>query len=607
MRRLLILFMAIGCSFAAMASSADDIIAQQHPRLILHEGDMAAVRDMVAKDEAAARLHQFIARRTNKYLAEPVQTRVMEGRRLLTISRRVFERVVFCAYMYLYTGDAKYASRAEAEMLAASSFADWNPSHFLDVAEMTAALAIGYDWLYDALPARSRRTIADAVIRKGLLGAESDKQMWFYRSGNNWNQVCNGGLAMGALAVGELCPDLAAAIVGKALETNPKALRSYAPDGIYPEGYGYWAYGTWYEVLLIEALRSACGDSSGLEKSAGLVASAEFMNYMVAPSGCCFNFSDSAKALAVGNPLLYWFAAETGDMSLAWAERQRISSMKPLRIESARMLPFAMLFAARCDMSEARPMDGKCWYGRGEMPLFIYRSGWTKSDDTYLAAKGGTPSHSHAHMDAGSFVYEWGGVRWAIDLGSQNYHALEKRGIKLFAKGQNSDRWSIFRLNNQSHGTIMVNDRPMRYEGKAEMVETYSEGGRYGAKFDMTPVLFDVEKAYRRIVIYDTARVVVEDDITAGDKPCAIRWTMTTAAVPRIVDSRTIELRQNGRTLIVKAVSPTKVKPFVLSNNPPHDYDEPNPDTSRIGFTMNAKRGKRVVLRVELQPVERRD
>lgn len=234
MRRLLILFMAIGCSFAAMASSADDIIAQQHPRLILHEGDMAAVRDMVAKDKAASRLHQFIARRTNKYLAEPVQTRVMEGRRLLTISRRVFERVVFCAYMYLYTGDAKYASRAEAEMLAASSFADWNPSHFLDVAEMTAALAIGYDWLYDALPARSRRTIADAVIRKGLLGAESDKQMWFYRSGNNWNQVCNGGLAMGALAVGELCPDLAAAIVGKALETNPKALRSYAPDGIYP-------------------------------------------------------------------------------------------------------------------------------------------------------------------------------------------------------------------------------------------------------------------------------------------------------------------------------------------------------------------------------------
>jgi hypothetical protein len=34
-------------------------------------------------------------------------------------------------------------------MLAAAAFSDWNPSHFLDVAEMTAALAIGYDWLYE--------------------------------------------------------------------------------------------------------------------------------------------------------------------------------------------------------------------------------------------------------------------------------------------------------------------------------------------------------------------------------------------------------------------------------------------------------------------------
>ena len=31
-------------------------------------------------------------------------------------------------------------------MLTAARFEDWNPSHFLDVAEMTFALAIGYDW-----------------------------------------------------------------------------------------------------------------------------------------------------------------------------------------------------------------------------------------------------------------------------------------------------------------------------------------------------------------------------------------------------------------------------------------------------------------------------
>ena len=44
--------------------------------------------------------------------------------------------------------------RLEEEMLAAAGFSDWNPGSFLDVAEMTTALAIGYDWLHDD-PARA--------------------------------------------------------------------------------------------------------------------------------------------------------------------------------------------------------------------------------------------------------------------------------------------------------------------------------------------------------------------------------------------------------------------------------------------------------------------
>ena len=52
------------------------------------------------------------------------------------------------------TSEKKYLNRAVKEMLAVSAFSDWNPSHFLDVAEMTMAVSIGYDWLYDGLSAR---------------------------------------------------------------------------------------------------------------------------------------------------------------------------------------------------------------------------------------------------------------------------------------------------------------------------------------------------------------------------------------------------------------------------------------------------------------------
>ena len=71
------------------------------------------------------------------------------GPRLLTVSRTVLERVTTLALLYRLDGDPRWVARAREELLAAAGFSDWNPSHFLDVAEMCHAFAIGYDWLYD--------------------------------------------------------------------------------------------------------------------------------------------------------------------------------------------------------------------------------------------------------------------------------------------------------------------------------------------------------------------------------------------------------------------------------------------------------------------------
>ena len=52
--------------------------------------------------------------------------------------------------------------------MAAAAFEDWHPPHFLDTAEMTNAVAIGYDWLYDVLTPEQRATLKTAIIEKGL-------------------------------------------------------------------------------------------------------------------------------------------------------------------------------------------------------------------------------------------------------------------------------------------------------------------------------------------------------------------------------------------------------------------------------------------------------
>ena len=97
------------------------------------------------------------------------------GRRLLGVSRTCLKRVLTLSYAYRMTEDRKYLQKAEAEMLAASAFSDWNPSHFLDVAEMTMALAVGYDWLYSDLKSKSRQIIKEAILNKGLLQSANDE------------------------------------------------------------------------------------------------------------------------------------------------------------------------------------------------------------------------------------------------------------------------------------------------------------------------------------------------------------------------------------------------------------------------------------------------
>ena len=66
------------------------------------------------------------------------------------------------------------------------------------------------------------------------------------------------------------------------------------------------------------------------------------------------------------------------------------------------------------------------------MPVALIRTGWNEGEGFYVGIKGGTASANHAHMDAGSFVFEASGVRWAQDLGMQEYYSLEKENVRLW-------------------------------------------------------------------------------------------------------------------------------------------------------------------------------
>jgi hypothetical protein len=52
---------------------------------------------------------------------------------------------------------------------------------------------------------------------------------WWNKADNNWNQVCNGGLIVGSLAIAETDPSYAKDMIPKALENLPFSNKFYAP------------------------------------------------------------------------------------------------------------------------------------------------------------------------------------------------------------------------------------------------------------------------------------------------------------------------------------------------------------------------------------------
>lgn len=599
MRKTVLVFIFSLCFVIARSQTFDYTKIEPHPRLLLTEGKESLIKDAIAGDVALANIHQQIIDKCNQMILEAPVERIKEGKRLLAISRIALKRIFYLSYAYRMTGGVKYAARAEKEMLAVCTFTDWNPTHFLDVGEMVMALGIGYDWLYHYLHPETKQTVLKAIQTKGFEAAKNKKNAWFYEAKNNWNSVCNSGLVYGALALYDEVPELSKGIIEKCMATNPKAMEGYGPDGGYPEGFMYWGYGTSFQALLIAALESALGTDAGLSQTPGFLQSARFMQYMTAPSGDSFCFSDSPRE-AECNMMMFWFAKKNNDPSLLWLERQYIEN-KDIVFAEDRLLPSLLIFASQIELDKITAPSKKTWFNRGTTPVFIYRGGWHSNNDVYLGVKGGSPGTSHAHMDAGSFVYEKNGIRWAMDLGMQTYITLESKGVDLWNMSQDGQRWDVFRLSNMAHNTLTINGERHLVKSFAPITKTFSSKKKKGAEVDLSSVFANsIDKAVRTVVLDKKDDLLVTDHIETGDKEAKVTWIMVTSATATIVGKNTAELTKNGKRMLLEVNAGGDVQMKTWSNEPPHDYDFKNPGTMRVGFEITIPQHTKTSLKVKL-------
>lgn len=552
--------------------------ADPHPRLLFPAGREAEVKARIAADPLVAGIQQAVLKRAEQVLGERTcQHLIPDGKRLLSESRKALHHVLYCGWAWRTTGDVRFRDRVIRELDAACALKDWNPSHFLDTAEMSTAVAIGYDWLHPVLGSEQRKRYEDALLDKGLrvVGRVHPKTKWWVGATNNWSQVCGAGMALAAEAVKERDPALCGALAKHGDELVDKCERFYLPDGAYPEGPAYWHYGTNYDVLLL-ASRETPGRPVPVPSV--FKGSGDFMMHLVGPTGTDYNFADGNPRLEVPSPAQSWIAAKSGSATQTTRLRMLLESALKRGIGSGtttdlRFFPLHLLWLPRAP--ERNPEGALTARFEGEQSFAFLRSGWTPTS-TWLAIKGGTGAASHGHLDAGSFVYEAGGRRWFHDLGSDNYNLPGYFG---------KQRWSYLRLNNFSHNTLVIDGRPQAAPQEGCPVSPLKQDGtRSGTVIDLSRAYQDQAESVKRSAVLDAkdGSVRIIDRIA---KPAGkVRWAVVTSAKPKI-DGDTVTLEEGGKSLVLTRRDRSGGKWEEYSLKPSNPREKQNEGFRLIGFT----------------------
>jgi hypothetical protein len=563
---------------------------KNHPRLMLKDKDLEHLKELYENDEVLKKCLRDVLDEANDCVGKPMLTYRKIGPRLLSVSRECLRRIYALGLAYRWTGEEKYASKAVDNMLTVCAFNDWNPSHFLDTAEMSHAVGLGYDWLYSYMDDGTREKIKAGLIKNGLEpGLTTYKKSGWVRSEHNWNQVCNGGLIVGSLAIAESDPQYAEQIVAAAVQSLPRAIKTYGPDGAWGEGPGYWSYATHYTAYGLAALQSALGKDFDLPKIEGLSEAGDFPIYTAGPTGLYLNMADvGEKSSRRTLPCLFWLARTFDKPFYAHDERTLLAKYKasPQHVVWYQPEP-------GCKLPE-RDLD--CYF-RGPVEVAVFRSSWDDPQALWVGIKAGYNQVNHGHLDLGNFELDALGVRWVRDLGSDDYNLPgywdSKRG---------GMRWSYYRLNSKSHSVPLLAGEDQDPMAKSKFIKFESKRSSAFAMIDLTSAYEKcAKKVTRGLAMLDGRKAVLVQDEFEIEKPCELVWAMTTDAEISLEKEWIARLTIDGKELVAKVLSPYHA-PFTFESAEQKPPQKTNKGVKRLLLRLPDAEGN-VRVAVLLSPV----
>lgn len=437
-----------------------------------------------------------------------------------------------------------YKQYAWKNIKSVASFPDWNPAHHIDHGIFASGFAIAYDMMYEAWSDEQRKIMEDAALKNGLEWYKKSYEITYSAMTNaayvenNHNAMTNGNAVLLSLAFMDVYPEDCAYVLSNALRGMENMLINFAPEGAWWEGVFYSALNMTYLCPAYEALKNVFGSCLRLDTVQGYDGAGDFIEVAQSDVGI-YNFADADFTKCTPD---IWYQTHFGR---DWSSLFMRLANGTLSADGKTLAVALMANTKSVGTSSKLPFDK---YFENTQLIAMHDS--YDEGQTFVGIKAGETVYAHSHFDAGSFVYDYNGVRWAHDMGKDDYN------LPGFWD-TDGGRWKVFLNRAESHNTIIV-DPDMNPDYK---IGSYAPVTHYETNGDGAIVKIDTSRLYegrlsdaKRAFCFTDSRksLVIRDElVTLPEKSSVIYSMLYTKALPSVD-------KANKRVILTDTVDKTK-------------------------------------------------
>lgn len=536
-----------------------------HPRLLVDAEYMEKLKTLVTTDMYLNSCLGALRTTVNRYLEKGPAD----------ITTGSMENAAQAALLYNITGEQKYADWVWETMEAYSLGTNtWMPpgQTYLTVGGMLRGVAFCYDLMYNHWTEEQRRIVRNSIMHNGIeyvIHTLRNHASWAGNHTNNLTQVMMSGTGMAALALFD--DPSYDGIVNELLNRVMTAFRytqdkTIDPTGGYREGLSYWVYGMGNFIPFAGAMWEIL-DSTELMDCPGMDKTGMYPIGLTGPTAY-YNFGDANLSSTTLCSSYFMLSRYFDDPAYGAFQIQN---------GGTDWLSMMMYRPDKRYDEFTKYMPTSIYFPDANQVLAVRRS-WVDKNAAFLGIKAGSNSgDSHTQLDVGTYCFDMLGVRWAHELGSDDYTA---------ANNYDDGRYVLYRNRIEGQNGLLINP-----DGTVDQnFDVNCKIDEYKVTDNAAYAVMDITEAYEGRGVSSVKRgfamlnnfgsLLIQDEIQSSSPIEAYTFMHTKADIEVSADGKSAVLTQEGKKLRVRLMSPAEgtlldmpAEPLPSSPQPPEAKD----------------------------------